>query len=86
MKYQQTNPCTRCGKERIDAKSWVETIDTFNGKTTITHTETVCPDPTCQKVVAEGLAKQKEKSDTLKHDREERMKKSQENRRRSKLN
>lgn len=86
MKHHQSNPCTRCGKERIDSKTWVEKAETFYGTTVITHTETVCPDKDCQKVVAEGLARQKEKSDILKHDREERIKKSQANRKKSKLN
>ena len=86
MKTTQTNPCIRCGKERIEARTWVETIETYYGETQITHTETVCPDVECQKIVDEGFAKQKEKSDILKHDREVRMKKAQANRRKTKAN
>jgi len=86
MKTQQTNPCIRCGKERIESRTWIEVIETYNGETTVTHTETVCPDVECQKIVDEGFAKQKEKSDSLKHDREERMKKAQANRKKGKAN
>ena len=78
-----SNPCIRCGKQRIASKTWVEKIDTFYGQSEIVHTETVCPDKECQKIVAEGLAKQKERSDLLKHDREERMKQVQKNRKKN---
>jgi len=41
------NPCPRCGKARIDAKTWTEKV----GKSTLTMTQTICPDPACQKIV-----------------------------------
>ncbi len=44
---QSTNPCVRCGKERIEMRSWVE-----HGKSpTVTHTANSCPDPACQAIV-----------------------------------
>ena len=46
------NPCIRCGKPRIDGKSWKEkTANSF-----IFHTQTVCPDKECQKLVDKATA------------------------------
>lgn len=43
-----SNPCIRCGKQRIDeGKSWEEK----SGAATIVCTKTVCPDKECQKVL-----------------------------------
>lgn len=51
------NPCIRCGKQRIDGKSWKEK----NGAIVVTRTLTVCPDAQCQKALdqinAERVAK-----------------------------
>lgn len=47
-----SNPCIRCGKERIDGKSWKEK----NGISIITHTKTICPDSQCQKLVDKAIA------------------------------
>jgi hypothetical protein len=69
-----SNPCTKCGKERIDSKTWEETVTTFFGTTVIKHTETVCPDPDCQKVVNEKLAEQRKRKEDLDSARAERMK------------
>lgn len=70
------NPCTRCGKERIESKSWTETLETFFGSTTVTHTETVCPDPECQKIVEEKLDDARRKKENLMLEREKRMNKN----------
>ncbi|TSC64412.1 MAG: hypothetical protein G01um101493_138 [Microgenomates group bacterium Gr01-1014_93] len=51
------NPCTRCGKERIISKSWVENV----GISKLTHIETICPDKACQKITDEFLLAQTEK-------------------------
>lgn len=48
--------------------------------TVITHTDTVCPDPECQKIVAEKLALQKQKMEDIKREKEERIKRLQESR------
>lgn len=52
-----SNPCQRCGRERIIQKTWVEQIDTAAGTSTLKHTLTVCPDPACQSKVEDGLAR-----------------------------
>lgn len=56
-----SNPCIRCGTERIEGKSWKEK----NGNFVVTHTMTVCPDKACQKIVEQGIADRKEKSENL---------------------
>ena len=73
MNTKPTNPCTRCGKERIDSKSWKEKVNTFFGSSYITHTETVYPDKACQKIVEEKLTAQRAKTEALVSDREKRI-------------
>lgn len=73
---QNTNPCTRCGKERVVFKTWKEESETYFGSSTITHIEAACPDKECQAIVNQGLQLQKEKRDKVKRDREERLLKS----------
>ena len=75
MQKRLTNPCTRCGKERVMSKEWVEKIPTFSGGfVEVTRAENICPDPECQEIVQKDLDVQKEKRDKLKLDREERLK------------
>lgn len=52
-----TNPCIRCGKERIVVETYTENVET----SVVVHTITQCPDPECQKKVEIMLAKEKEK-------------------------
>lgn len=73
MQTKTLNPCTRCGKERIEGKKWKEEISTFFGTSTIIHTETVCPDPECQKIVEEKLEALKQKSDELKLEKQKKL-------------
>jgi hypothetical protein len=47
MKKPLSNPCIRCGKERILIKSWNEQI----GLALTTFTTARCPDDECQKLV-----------------------------------
>jgi hypothetical protein len=61
MTQTASYPCTRCGKERVISKTWKEAVKTFTGVSMVLHTETICPDPTCQKVVDEQLAVQRAK-------------------------
>lgn len=56
-----TSKCIRCGKARIPGKSWKETL----GGAVITYTQTVCPDPECQKIVDEQLQNKKDKLDKI---------------------
>lgn len=55
------NPCIQCGKERVDGKSWKEK----SGVSVVTHTQTICPDSDCQKIVDKAIADRKEKSASL---------------------
>lgn len=55
------NPCIECGKQRIDGKSWIQK----SGISSVTHTLTICPDPTCQKIVDKAIADRKAKSADL---------------------
>ena len=73
MSIKSTNPCTRCGKERIEGKSYKEEVATFFGTSTIVHTDTICPDPECQKIVEEKLEVQKQKSDELKLEKQKKL-------------
>ena len=47
--------CIRCGKVRIFGRTWSEQVGTSH----VTHTETVCPDGDCQKLV-EALLKDRQ--------------------------
>lgn len=64
--------CTRCGKERIEAKSWNEEITAFFGSTTIVHTEMVCPDAECQKIVEEKMDALRQKTEDMRVEKEKR--------------
>ena len=67
-------PCTRCGTERIVAKTWTETVKIFGGRSVVTHTDTVCPDPECQKIVEAALTVAREKHEDMQRRHEERLK------------
>jgi hypothetical protein len=53
----ENTKCIRCGRVRIEKKSWTESVN--NSK--VTYTETVCPDKECQKIVEEMLKQKKDK-------------------------
>lgn len=67
------NPCTRCGQQRIETKTWKGTIQNLTGTTSVTYTESVCPDPDCQKIVDKELAAQKKKRDEIAKNKEDRI-------------
>lgn len=67
------NPCIRCGKQRVDGKSWKEKIENHFGTSYITHTETVCPDKECQKIVEEKMNQARQKTLDLKMEKERKM-------------
>ena len=56
-----SNPCVRCGTERIDGKSWIEK----SGISIITHTKTICPDSQCQKILDKMIADRIEKNNLM---------------------
>jgi len=58
MQFQEETPCIRCGKIRVFKRQWKEVLEKGS---TITHTETVCPDPECQKIVEAEFARKREK-------------------------
>ena len=68
-----SNPCTRCGKERVISKTYEEDIVTFLGTSKVTYTETVCPDSDCQKIVDEKLKAQKQKTQELKDEKQKKL-------------
>ena len=46
------NVCVRCGKKRVEKKTWKEVINGI----VLTHTQTACPDPKCQAIVDKQFA------------------------------
>jgi hypothetical protein len=74
-----SNPCIRCGKERIVSKTWKEEVTNFFGSSFITHTETVCPDGECQKIVNAKFKQEKEKKEALMLEKQKRYEQSQKN-------
>lgn len=63
-----SNPCVRCGKERIIVRVWEEKT-TYS---TVTNTETACPNPECQKQVTAENKKQTDKQAAIKKRSDER--------------
>lgn len=66
------NPCTRCGKERVDIKKWTEKVTTAIGVTELKHTESVCPDAECQAIVDQQIQVRMEKKEARDQQIEER--------------
>ncbi len=62
-----SNPCVKCGKERVDGKTWEGKI----GASVVTYTLTVCPDPECQKQVEKTIADRKAKTASMLKAKEE---------------
>lgn len=55
------NPCIRCGRQRINGKTWKEKI----GISVVTYTMTICPNSACQKIVDKAIADRKEKNELI---------------------
>lgn len=72
-----SNPCIRCGKDRIESKEWKEKV----GNSMILCTSNICPDPECQKEVEAQLKSKKDRFNAI---QENSQKKRAENRRNSK--
>lgn len=62
-----SNPCTLCGKQRIDGKTWEVRTKT----SVVAYGLTVCPDPACQKQVDKAIAERRAKSELLIKERAE---------------
>lgn len=67
MSKKFTNPCTRCGTERIVLRTWKEKI--YNS--VIVNTEMICPNKECQKQVTKDNKKQVDRYEALKRKSEE---------------
>lgn len=50
-----SNPCVRCGTERVVAKQWKEKQKTLAGTTEILFFQTICPNSACQALVDKAL-------------------------------
>lgn len=51
--------CIRCGKVRIFSRRWKEKVD--GRGSVVTHEETVCPDPECQKLVDQHFSEMRDR-------------------------
>lgn len=60
-----SNPCIRCGNQRVFHKTWEEVNMVYGKEITTTYTNFVCPDSKCQKIVEEQLRAQKEKKESF---------------------
>lgn len=69
-----SNPCIRCGKERIVSKTWKEKV----GYSYVYNTETICPDADCQKQVNLENKRQRDKKVAMRKVSEERAQKRKE--------
>lgn len=67
-----SNPCIRCGSERIVSKRYEEQMYDYPGATKVIHIEKVCPNPECQKILDAELKEQREKKENLRRKSEER--------------
>jgi len=56
-----SNPCIRCGTERIDGKSWKEK----SGTSFVFYTKTICPDSACQKALDKSIAERIAKNELM---------------------
>ena len=65
-----SNPCIRCGNERVPAKTWEEKMVLYGRTTVITQTEYVCTDAECQKTVEKQLQAIKEKREQIENQKE----------------
>lgn len=64
-----SNPCTRCGNERIASKPWKEVIETYGRTSIVIHTQYVCVDPKCQEIVEHQFATQKKERESVENQR-----------------
>lgn len=68
-----SNLCIRCGKPRIEGKTWTQKVD----GSLVTYTQTVCSDRSCQKAVEGELRERRDKVMKLQQKSLERRKASQ---------
>lgn len=63
-----SNPCSRCGTERVVLKTWKEHI----GNSVVINIEKICPNADCQKVVSSDNKKQSDRYAAMKLKSEQR--------------
>ena len=68
MGKSYSNPCIRCGKERIVVKTWKEKL----GNSIIINTKMNCPDSDCQEKLELDFKKQEDRRQAIKLKNEER--------------
>lgn len=61
-----SNPCIRCGRERIVVRTYVEQTGAFP----VTHTITSCPDKACQAAVEKKFKEERERREALQNRRD----------------
>jgi hypothetical protein len=66
-----TDPCERCGSEKISSKSHTEVIETFSGKQRIEVFVIKCSNKACQKIQDEQNAITKKANDERKERKEQ---------------
>ena len=69
MKYTHTNPCIRCGTERVVKKTWKKKVDS----SLIEFVQAICPDPSCQKIVDLRIKTQRDKNEAMRESHEKRV-------------
>ena len=69
MNFTQSNPCIRCGTQRIIKRSWQEKID----NSIIINTQTICPNKECQQKVDFDIKKQRDKNIAMRLRNEQRI-------------
>lgn len=69
MNKSFSNPCIRCGTERIITRTWNENI----GESIIVNTETACPNVSCQEKVDEDNKKLRDKHIAIQLKKEEKI-------------
>lgn len=70
MTKHYSNPCSRCGTERVHMKTWEEKTDSSR----VVTREMVCPNPDCQSKVDSDNQKISDKHIAMKLRTEERLK------------
>lgn len=63
-------PCSRCGSKKIVARTWLEKVPTYSGKSTeVEYSQIVCTNKVCQKEFEENLAKETQKRKVIQDER-----------------
>ena len=76
MDKKTSNPCSRCGKERIIVRTYIERV----GNSSVLNTITSCPDPDCQSEINKVLARDEKMRADMKLASERRLQEQKERR------